>query len=78
MASGGVAAVMITCAEAILLLSACETAVTLTVAGLGTAAGAVYMPVEEIVPSLASPPLAPLTCQITAIFGALETTAVNC
>ena len=78
MARGRVAAVMLTTAEAILLLSACETAVTVTVAEFGTVAGAVYIPVEEIVPCMASPPVVPFTSQITAAFAVLETTAVNC
>lgn len=70
--------VIVTCADAVLLGSACETAVTLTVAGFGTLAGAAYIPTEEIVPRVASPPLTPFTCQVTAVLAALETAAVNC
>ena len=43
---------MLTCAEADLVVSACDVAVTLTTAGLGTIAGAVYKPPAEIVPQL--------------------------
>lgn len=49
-----------------------------TVAGLGTLAGAAYKPLVEIVPCAASPPVTPLTCHVTAVFVAFETVAVNC
>ena len=48
-------------------LAAC----TVTVAGFGTAAGAVYKPEEEMLP-------APITLQVTAVFAELSTVAVNC
>jgi hypothetical protein len=59
-------------------VSACETAVTLTVAGLGTVAGAVYSPPEETVPTEELPPAVPFTCQVTAVLVALATVAENC
>jgi len=69
---------MVTCAEAILLLSASETTLTVTVAGLGIVAGAVYMPVDEMMPFVMFPPLVPFTAQVTAVFVVLDTTAANC
>src|SRR5204863_109664 len=59
--------VMVTCAEADFVGSACDTAVTVTVAGFGTTAGAVYKPELDIVPTVALPPVTPLTCQVTAV-----------
>jgi hypothetical protein len=70
--------VMVTLAVPLFVLSAAETAFTVTVAGLGTAAGAVYRPALEIVPADAFPPLTPLTCQVTAVLVVLPTAAVNC
>jgi hypothetical protein len=55
-----------------------ETAVTVTVAGFGTVAGAAYIPEEEMVPCAASPPETPFTCQLTPGLEALATEAVNC
>jgi hypothetical protein len=52
--------------------SATEVAVTVTVAGFGTVAGAVYRPFTSIDP----PP--DETDQVTAVFVALLTVAVNC
>ena len=49
----------VTVAEPDLVVSAWEVAVTVTFAGLGTVAGAVYTPIDEIVPP-------PLTLQVTA------------
>jgi len=54
--------------------SACEVAVTVTCAGFGTVAGAVYSPALEIVP-LAAPPA---TLQVTAVFDVPVTVALNC
>ena len=53
--------------------SATEVAVTVTVAGFGTVAGAVYRPVFA---SIEPPP--DETDQVTAVFVALLTVAVNC
>jgi hypothetical protein len=55
--------------------SATEVAVTDTCAGLGTADGAVYRPLEDIVPQ-AAPPHPML--QVTAVFVVLITIVVNC
>src|SRR5438045_7226119 len=69
---------MVTCAEADFVGSACDTAVTATVAGFGTTAGAVYRPELDIVPTVALPPVTPLTCQVTAVLLVFCTVAVNC
>src|SRR3981081_2319380 len=53
-------------------------AVTVTVAGLGTAEGAVYSPEVEIVPTVELPPVTPFTCQVTAVLEVPVTVAVNC
>jgi len=58
--------VMVTLADADFVLSACNIAVTVTVAGEGTTEGAVYSPEVSIVPDVAFPPLVPFTCQVTA------------
>src|SRR5437764_207988 len=71
-------AVMVTCAEADFVGSACDTAVTVTAAGFGTTAGAVYRPELDIVPTVALPPLTPFTCQVTAVLLVFCTVAVNC
>src|SRR5204862_419282 len=47
-------------------------------AGFGTTAGAVYRPELDIVPTVALPPVTPLTCQITAVLLAFSTVAGNC
>src|SRR5258708_22509557 len=59
-------------------VSAWEIAVTVTAAGLGTAAGAVYKPAAEMVPTVALPPVIPLTCQVTAVLVVFTTVAVDC
>src|SRR5438045_123632 len=71
-------AVMVTCAEADFVGSACDTAVAGAVAGFGPPAGAVYRPALDIVPPVALPPLTPLTCQVTAVLLVFCTVAVNC
>ena len=53
-------------------------AVTVTVAELGTTPGAVYRPELEIVPTVALPPVASFTCQVTAVLLVFCTVAVNC
>jgi hypothetical protein len=65
-------------AEADLVESACEIAVTVTVDGCGIAEGAVYRPEFEIVPMLVLPPLLWFTCHVTAWFVLLATVAANC
>jgi hypothetical protein len=66
-------ATTVTVAEPDLVESACEVAVTVTFAGVGTVAGAVYTPVAEIVPLLGPP----LTLQVTAVFIVPVTVAVK-
>ena len=61
-----------------MLGSACATAPTLTVAGFGTAAGAVYSPVPSTVPFIALPPGVPFTFQLTCGLVVPLTCAVNC
>lgn len=55
-----------------------EVAVTITCAGLGGAAGAVYKPVEEMVPQPDPVQPRPLTLQATDVFVLPVTVAVNC
>jgi hypothetical protein len=76
-AVGVVGAVMATDAEALLVVSACEMAVTVTVAGIGTVLGAVYKPVVEMKPTVEVPPVTAFTCQVTAVFVVFATVAVN-
>lgn len=59
-------------------VSAEEVARTVTCAGLGAAEGAVYTPVEEIVPHAAPLQPLPLTLQVTAVLVLPATVAVNC
>src|SRR5205814_9019470 len=54
------AGMMVTCAEADFVGSAWDTAATVTMAGFGTTAGAVYRPELDIVPTVALPPVTPL------------------
>ena len=61
----GVGVLIVTIAESDFVTSACETADTATGFGLGTVAGAVYIPVVSIVPTVEFPPVTPLTCQVT-------------
>jgi len=71
--------VMVTVAVADFVVSAAATAEIVTVAGLGTAAGAVYKPAEEIEPTVEmSPNTSPLTSQVTALVEPPVTVAVNC
>lgn len=65
-------------AEADLVGSACETAVTVTAEGCGIAEGAVYRPELEIVPVFVLPPLFWFTCHVTVWFVLLVTVAANC
>jgi hypothetical protein len=53
-------------------------AVTVTVAGLGTAAGAVYSPLALMVPIVLFPPGTPFTDQVTPVFEVPVTVAMNC
>ncbi len=67
-ASFGVCETMVTAADADFVASACNTTVTVTLAGFGTCAGAVYAPEALIVPVDAVPPTTPFTSQLTAVF----------
>jgi len=69
---------MVTVALAHLVRSALLNAVTVTLAGEGTTAGAVNMPFALILPTVESPPVTPLTCQVTDVSVALRTVARNC
>src|SRR5438876_496878 len=71
-------AVIVTCAAAVGIASAWDTAVTVTVAGFGTTPGSVYRPELEIAPTVALPPVTPFTCQVTAVLLVFCTTALNC
>jgi uncharacterized spore protein YtfJ len=71
-------ATIVTEATADFVGSATEVALTDTCAGLGTAAGAVYCPVEDIVPQADPVQPLPLTLQLTALFVVLAIVAVNC
>ena len=57
--------------------SSYDTAATLTVAD-GTDAGAWYRPLESILPTVSSPPVFPLTCQVITLLVPPETAARNC
>jgi hypothetical protein len=64
----------VTVAEMDLVESATLVAVTVTMGGTGTVAGAVYSPLAEIVPALALGS----TLQVTAVLALPVTVAVNC
>lgn len=57
------------------MVSAALVAVTFTAAGVGKSAGAVYTPLEEIIPTDALPPGMPFTLQVTFVFVAFLTVA---
>ncbi len=68
-----------TAAEPDLEESATEVALTVIVGGLGTMAGAVYFPVESIVPQLAPEQPAPERLQLTTgIVPNGSSVAMNC
>jgi hypothetical protein len=60
------------------VVSAALVALMVICAGFGNFAGAVYSPVAEIVPTVASPPAVPFTFQVTAVLLVLPTAAENC
>ncbi|MDE3137522.1 MAG: hypothetical protein KGL59_13175 [Acidobacteriota bacterium] len=53
-------------------------AVTVTDAGLGRSAGAVYSPPDVIVPTVVFPPATPFTLHVTLVFDDPLTVALNC
>ena len=65
----------VTVVEADLLVSATEVAVTVTVGGIGTEAGAVYRPALVMLPQ---PELHPDKLHVTAVLVVPVTVAVNC
>jgi hypothetical protein len=69
---------MVTMAEPESTVFAEETAVTVTVAGLGITLGAVYSPLAFIVPTVELPPAVPFTCQVTVVFAVPVTVPKNC
>ena len=69
---------MVTEADADLVESATEVAVTVTWAGLGTDPGAVKRPEDETVPQEDPEQPLPVTLQVTAVLVVLRTVAVNC
>jgi hypothetical protein len=75
--SVGVGFQRVTAAEADLVVFAALVAVTLTVLGEGRVPGAVYLPVESMVPRAALPPAVEFTDQATAVFVESETAAVK-
>ncbi len=73
----GVRASTVIAADANFVASACNATVTVTIAGLGTCAGAVYTPEALIVPVVAEPPTALFTSQLTAVFVVPVTVSVK-
>jgi hypothetical protein len=63
---------------AVAVADAALTAETVTEVVVGMAAGAVYKPLDEIVPVALDPPATPFTSQTTAALELPLTTAVNC
>jgi hypothetical protein len=72
-----ISAITVTCAVSSAEGCACEIAVMVTVGGVGTVLGAVYVPAASIVPCAASPPATPFTCQVTAMLEVFETWTLN-
>src|SRR5690348_14467013 len=71
-------AVSVTTARAVLVVSACAITVMVIDVLLGRTFGALYNPFVSIVPLMLSPPVAPFTCQVTAVLVDPVTVAVNC
>ncbi len=70
--------VRVTVAEALLEVSAADTAATVTVElVLVTVAGAVYRPDVDTVPVVAAPPVTPFTDQVMFVFELFVTVALN-
>ena len=77
LSSTATAATMVMLAEADLVGSAALVAFTVTVAGEGAVAGAVYSPPEEMLPHEAPAQPAPERVQVTAVLEELVTVAAN-
>ena len=69
--------VTVTAAVSDFVASAWLVAVTCTIAGDGRSAGAVYTPSAAMVPTVAFPPAAPFTLQLTAVSAVFVTVAEN-
>src|ERR1019366_6129446 len=69
---------MVTTAEALLVGSVCDVAVTAIFGGVGTVAGAVYKPLLSTVPHAEPAQPAEDTLQLTAVLVVPVTVAVNC
>jgi hypothetical protein len=67
----------VTAIEPDFVMSACETAVIVTLPPDGGRFGAVYVPDAEIVPTVALPPDVPFTCQVTAVLLVFTTLALK-
>ena len=67
-----------TVAEADLVASACEVAVTVTIAGFGATAGATYSPAGAMLPQERPEQPNPVTLQVTAVLVLPVTVAENC
>ena len=72
------AATTVTFAETDLVGSATLVAFTVTVAGEGTLDGEVYCPLLEMIPHATPVQPAPVTVQVTAVFGVPATIPTNC
>ena len=70
-----ISSLRLTVAEALADELAWLTAVTVTLGGDGSAAGAVYNPEDEMVPSPAAPPATPFTIHVTLVLEAPATVA---
>ena len=68
---------MLTCVDPEMVGDETLIAAIVTVFGVGIAAGGVYTPVAEIVPTVLLPPTTEFTLQVTAAFVLLTTEAVN-
>ncbi len=73
-----VGAVRLTAALAFFVVSAALVADTVTLEDEGIVAGAVYTPLDVIVPTVLFPPALPFTAQVTDVLLVPETDAVNC
>jgi len=71
-------AVSVSVEKADFVVSAWEITAIVMVVWLGRTLGALYKPFVSIVPLMASPPVAPFTCQVTAVLVDPVTVAVNC
>jgi len=71
------AVAIVTCAEADLVVSACDVTLTIITGGLGMVAGAVYRPVWVMVPQFEPAQPLPATLHDTDVFALPVTCALN-